>query len=119
MPPHSTDLTTMNISSIKFASWVARVTYADSYSYAYKSKKTGKDVTSYKFECRLVGKSETAYVLAVLKGTQTEVASAKERFKNDSIWEVSKIKFEENTSQPFISSALKVSVDLQKSFLHF
>jgi hypothetical protein len=105
----------MNKSSIKFASWVARVTNVDSYSYKYTAKRTGKEVTSYKFECRLVGKSETEYVLAVLKGSESEVATAKETYKNGSVWEVSKVKFEENAAPPFISSALKVSVDLKKS----
>jgi hypothetical protein len=87
------------------------------YSYTYTTKKTQNQVTSYKFECRLVGKSETEYVLAVLKGTEDEALAAKEKFKSDSIWEVSQVKFEEGTNLSFISSPLKVSVDLKKSNL--
>ena len=75
----------MNRSSIRFASWAARVTHSHTYSYTYTSKKTQKEVTSYKFECCLVGKSETTYVLAVLKGSETEVTAAKNKFQNGSM----------------------------------
>jgi hypothetical protein len=117
MATFSTDLTTMNKTSIKFTQWAARVTDSDSFSYTFTAKKTGNVVTSHKFECRLVGSSATAYVLAVLKGTESEVSAAKKTFQNGSTWEVSKVKFEENTSPVFISSALRVSVDLKKSNL--
>ena len=107
----------MNKSSVKFASWVVRATDGQSYLYTFISKKTNKEVRSYKFETRLTGKSEKAYVLAVLKGTEAEVKAAEAKYKNGSIWEVSKVNFEENMTHAFISSAHKVSVDLKKSTL--
>ncbi len=115
MAAHSTDLTAMNKNSIKFASWMVRVANAHSISYTYTSKKTMKEVTGHKFECCLVGRSEIAYALAVLKGTESEVATAKKTFSNASVWEMSKVKFDESVTPAFISSALKVSVDLKKS----
>ena len=114
---HSTDATTMNKTSVKFASWVLRVTHGHSYDYTFTAKKTGKEVRSHKFEIRLSGKSGKAYVLAVLKGTEGEVKAAEAKFKNGSIWEVSNVNFEENVTPAFISSAHKVSVDLKKSNL--
>ena len=107
----------MNKSSVKFASWVVRATDGQSYLYTFTSKKTNKEVHSYKFETRLTGKSEKSYVLAVLKGTEAEVKAAEAKYKNGSIWEVSKVNFEENMTHAFISSAHKVSVDLKKSTL--
>ena len=115
MPGVSTDLTTINKTTVKFATWAARVTYAHAYDYTFFSKKLNKEVTAHKFQCSLVGTDETAYVSAVLKGTKQEVAAAKDKFKDLSVWELSKIKFEENVTPPFIASALKVSVDLAKS----
>ena len=113
----STDAATINKASIKFASWALRMTSPHAYSYTYTSKKTGTEFEGHKFEGRLVGKSQTEYVLAVLKGTKSEVEAAKEKFKDGSIWQLSKVKFEENMAPAFISSAVKVSVDLKKSSL--
>jgi len=107
----------MNKASIKFAKWTLRVTYVHSYSYTYTAKRSGNVVVSHKFECRLVGKSDTAYVLAGLKGTEKEVKTAEERFKNGSVWELSKVKFDDNIAAPLISAAIKVSVDLKNSNL--
>ena len=117
MAAHSTDLAAMNKTSIKFASWLVRVANAHSISYTYTSKKTTKEVTGHKFQCFLVGGSEIAYALAVLKGTENEVATAKKTYTNASVWEMSHVKFEEGVTPAFISSALKVSVDLKKSTL--
>ena len=105
----STDLSTVNKTSIKFASWLARAAHARGYRYTYKSKKTGQDVIAWKFECRFVGKAETDYLLAVLKGTEPEVNQASSRYTNGSVWELSNIKFEENTTPAFISTSLKFS----------
>ena len=113
----STDAATINKASVKFASWALRMTSPHAYSYTYTSKKTGTEFEGHKFEGRLVGKSQTEYVLAVLKGTKSEVEAAKEKFKDGSIWQLSKVKFEENMAPAFISSAVKVSVDLKKSSL--
>ena len=88
-PALSTDLSTVNKSSIKFASWVVRVTHGQTYSYSYTSKKSGKEVTSWKFDCRLVGKSETDYMLAVCKGTKSDIHKAMAKYTNASVWEVS------------------------------
>ena len=65
-----------------------------------------------------MGKSEKDYVLAVLKGTSNEVESAKKKYVNGSVWELSNVKFEENTTPAFISTPLKLSVDLKKSTLN-
>ena len=42
-------------------------------------------MTSHKFECRVVGKSEKDYVLAIVKGTQNDVESAKKKYVNWSV----------------------------------
>ena len=107
----SRDPTTMNKTSVKFASWVLRGTHGHAYDYTHGYMR------SHKFEIRLSGESEKAYVLAVLKGTDAEVKAAEAKFKNGSIWEVSNVNFEANMTPAFISSAHKVSVDLKKSNL--
>ena len=62
-----------------------------------------------------MGKSEKDYVLAVLKGTQSEVESAKKKYVEGSVWELSNVKFEEQTQPALISTPVKVSVDLKKT----
>ena len=105
----------MNKTSIKFATWAVRVCYSHTFHYTYTSKKTQKPITSYKFECCLVGKLQTAYVRAVVKGTEKDVQTATAKFKDGSIWEVSKTQFEQNVATSIIGAPLKVSVDLSKS----
>ena len=79
--------------------------YSHAYSYTYESKKTGQPTTSHKLECRVVGKSEKDYVLAVLKGTPSEVESAKTKYVNGSVWELSKVKLEDNITPAHITAA--------------
>jgi hypothetical protein len=117
MAAHSTDLSSINKSSVKLASWVGRVTFGHTHSYKYTAKRTGVTVVVHKFECRLVGNSESTYVFATYKGNEKAVETAKDKFKNGSIWILSQIKFEENSLAQYISSPLKVSVDLAKSNL--
>ena len=62
-----------------------------------------------------MGKSDKDYVLAVVKGTQNDVESAKKKYVNGSVWELSNVKFEDNTTPAHISTPLKISVDLKKS----
>ena len=61
-----------------------------------------------------MGKSQQDYVLAVLKGTQSEAESAK-KYVNGSVWQLSTVKFEENTTPALISTPLQLCVDLKKS----
>ena len=103
----------MNKQTVRFTKWVGRVAYSHAYNYTYDSKRSGQRITSHKFECRVVGQSEKDYVLAVLKGTPTEVGSAKKKYVNGSVWELSNIKFEENTTPAVISTPLKLTVDLK------
>ena len=117
MSTHSTDLSILNKTSVRFATWVVRVTHGHTTEYSYTNKKTAAIVVVHKFECRLVGDSESKYVLATLKGTEKAVDTAKDKFKNGSVWILSQVKFEENTNQTYISSPLKVSVDLIKTTL--
>ena len=115
MAPPSTDLSTMNKQTIRFATWVGRVAYSDAYSYTYDAKRSGQRITAHKLECRLVGRSEKDYVLALLKGTAREIESAKEKYVNGSVWELSKVKLDETITPALISTPLKIAVDLKKS----
>ena len=91
--------------------------YSHAYNYTYEAKKTGQVITSHKLECRLVGKSEKDYVLAVLKGSATEVENAKKKYVDGSVWVLAKVQFEDNASAAMISTPVKLSVDLKKSAL--
>ena len=105
----------MNKNTVRFNTWVGRVAYSHSYSYTFEAKRSRQSITSHKLECRIVGKSEKDYVLAVLKGSASEVESAKKKYVDGSVWELSNVKFEEPTQPALISTPLKVSVDLKKS----
>ena len=105
----------MNKNTVRFNTWVGRVAYSHSYSYTFEAKRSRQSITSHKLECRIVGKSEKDYVLAVLKGSASEVESAKKKYVDGSVWVLAKVKLEENTNAALISTPLKVSVDLKKS----
>ena len=105
----------MNKNTVRFNTWVGRVAYSHSYSYTFEAKRSRQSITSHKLECRIVGKSEKDYVLAVLKGSASEVESAKKKYVDGSVWVLAKVKLEENTNTALISTPLKVSVDLKKS----
>ena len=107
MASPSTDLSTMHKHTVRFASWVCRVAYSNAYSYTYDAKKTRQRITCHKLECRLVGKSENDYVLAVLKGTAKEVEDAKKKYVNGSVWQLSNVKFEENTTYQYSTEVLR------------
>ena len=118
MASPSTDFSTMNKQTVRFATWLGRMAYSHSYSYTYNSKSrsnAGQRITVYKLECRVVGKSEKDYVLAVLKGSSSEVECAKEKYKSGSVWELSNVKFDEYTTPALISSPLQLCVDLKMS----
>ena len=114
----STDFSTMNKNTVRFNAWVGRVAYSHSYSYTFEAKRSGQTITSHKLECRVVGKSEKDYVLAVLKGSESEVQSAKRKYVDGSVWVLSKVHFEEKANAALISTPLKLSVDLKKSVVN-
>ena len=109
------DLTAMTKASVKFTQFAVRMTNPDISTYQYRNKKTGETVRSYKLECRLVGSKETEYITGVFKGSEKAVAEGTKNFKDGSIFILSSIKFEENRELGFISSPVKLSVDLNKS----
>ena len=48
MSSHSTDLSIINKTSVKFASWVARVTFGHTHQYTYTAKRTAANVAVHK-----------------------------------------------------------------------
>ena len=96
----------MNKNTIRFNAWVGRIAYSHSYSYTFETKKSAQTITSHKLECRIVGKSEKDYVLAVLKGSASEVESAKKKYVDGSVWVLAKVKFEEYSNTALISLSL-------------
>ena len=108
------DLKALNTSSAKIGSFNVRVNQPHAYEYSFTSKRSSQKEMSEKIECRLVGSDEEVYVMAVAKGKR-DVEEAKKKFTPDSTWTFTNIQFETNSDPAYISSALKLSVDLKKS----
>ena len=85
--------------------------------YQYESKKDGSTVTNQKFECLLVGASG-AYCVGSVKGVAknpTLLKEAKDKFKEKSIWMLSKVQFDTFTSIAYMSNPIGFRIDINKS----
>ena len=85
--------------------------------YQYQSKKDGSTIHNDKFECLLVGASG-AYCVGSVKAIAKHprlLDEAKDKFKDKSIWKLSKVHFDTCTSEAYISSPIGFRIDMNKS----
>ena len=85
------NLKALNKSSARVATFAVRVTDGAVEKYKYQEKKTGADKTAHKFEAYLVGNNPQEYCRAYVKGTESECKKAAEKFKNGTVWALSKV----------------------------
>ena len=111
------DLGLCNKGSAKVASFLVKFTMGKAGEYKYPNKRTGNEVTVHVFEAKLLGEEDSSYCIGFVKGTSPQVQEAAERFKDDTVWLLSKVVFDPLDKTAYISSPLALRVDLVKSRL--
>jgi len=104
-------------SSARVATFVVRVHGPEVKEYNYPSKKTGEIVKAQKFEVYLVGKDAEWYCVGYVKDAADAIGKAHFKFKNGSIWLLSKPVFDTYTAAQYIGTPVAFRIDLVKSQL--
>ena len=71
------DLSALNKSSAKVATFVVRLVNAKDVQYTYRAKRDGTQQTANKFEIVLVGMDPKSYCIGYVKGSAQDVAAAR------------------------------------------
>ena len=109
------DLSALNKSSAKVATFVVRLVNAKDVQYTYRAKRDGTQQTANKFEIVLVGMDPKSYCIGYVKGSEQDIVAARKIFANDSVWSLSKVVLDTYTSPAYINTPLPYRVDLNKS----
>ena len=112
-----TNLSALNKQSAKVATFLVKVVRADMVVFMYKSRRDGSEQTAQCWECHLLGENPENYCVGCVKGSDDAVKKAAKRFANGSVWVLSKAALDTSTDIAYISSSLKMKVDLGKSSL--
>ena len=109
------DMTALNKSSGKVATFAVRVVGARTSEYTFTSKRDTKPVTQHKFEAWLIGINAQAYCVGFIKGSQATVKQAQEKYVEGSVWALSKVVFDSYTAITFVSTPVPFRLDVAKS----
>ena len=109
------DMTALNKSSGKVATFAVRVVGARASEYTFTSKRDTKPVTQHKFEAWLIGVNAKAYCVGFVKGSQATVRQAQEKYAEGSVWALSKVVFDTYTAITFVSTPVPFRLDVSKS----
>ena len=110
-------LAEFNKSSAKVGRFRVKVCLGRVETYEYEKKSTKETITAFKFECVLVGDDPTDYIAAFVKGTKKQVDDAKEKFKDATVWQLSKTALDTWTTPAWISTPKPFRVNLASSTL--
>ena len=112
------DLSVLNKSSAKLASFAVALHGGRVFEYSYTQKKDGKRVIAFRFEVHLVGLKGESYCQGFVKGsTQKQCEKAKVDYADGSMWILSKVVLDTYTNSMYISTPVPFRVDLSKSTL--
>ena len=76
---------------------------------------TKKSVGFTAYVLRVTNSRDYSYVLATLKGSQSEAQSAQKKYADGTAWEISKIKLDDYTQTAVISTPVQLCLDLKRS----
>ena len=106
-----------NKSSAKVGRFLVKVSHGWTKSYEYEKKGTGQTVKAQKFECFLVGSNPSDYMVGFVKGSTKQVEEGKTKFKDTTVWMLSKTALDTYTKDAWISSPKPYRVNLATSTL--
>ena len=110
------NLKALTKSSAKVATFVVRLSGGEIEKYSYTNKK-GAEVTAHKFEVFIVGNKPEEYCKGYVKSSSSECNQAADKFKDDTVWALSKVAFDTYTQNQYISTPVPFRVDLSKSMM--
>ena len=111
------NLKALTKSSARVATFAVRFSGGAVEKYSYQEKKTGADKTGHKFETFLVGNNPQEYCRGYVKGSEQECKKAAEKFKDGTVWALSKVVFDSWTKTQYISTPVQFRIDLSKSLM--
>ena len=111
------DLKSLNKSSARIATFAAKLCDGTVEKYTYFQKKSQQEVTAHKFEVTLVGSNPQEYCKGFVKASQEDCEKAAAKFKDGTVWALSKVAFDTYTAGQYISTPVLYRVDLSKSIM--
>ena len=109
------DMTALNKSSGKVATFAVRVVGGKTSEYTFTPKRDTKPVTQHKFEAWLIGLNAQGYCVGFVKGSQAIVKQAQTKYAEGSVWALSKVVFDTYTAITFVSTPVPFRLDVAKS----
>ena len=109
------DLKSLNKSSGKVATFAAKLCGGVVEQYDYLHKGNQQKVTAHKFEVTLVGRNPQDYCKGFVKASKEDCEKAAAKFKDGTVWALSKVAFDSYTAAQYISTPVLYRVDLSKS----
>ena len=88
------NLKALSKSSARLATFAVRLFDGESETYTFTSKKSGQLTIANKFEVTLVGKIPEEYCKGYVKASKDECNKATEKFKDGTVWALSKVVFD-------------------------
>jgi len=109
------DLKVLSKSSARVATFAVKLCDGDCEQYTYTPKNTGQEKLMHKFETFLVGNNPQEYCKGYVKGSSDECKKAAAKFKDGTVWAMSKVVFDTFAQAQYISTPVPFRVDLSKS----
>ena len=111
------DLKSLNKSSARVATFAAKLCDGIVEKYTYFQKISQLQVTAHKFEVTLVGSNPQEYCKGFVKASKEDCEKAAAKFKDGTVWALSKVAFDTYTAGQYISTPILYRVDLSKSIM--
>ena len=109
------NLKSLNKSSARVATFAVKLCDGIVEHYTYFQKGSQQQVTANKFEVTLVGRNPQDYCKGFVKASKEDCEKAAAKFKDDTVWALSKVAFDSYTATQYISTPVLYRVDLSKS----
>ena len=106
------NLKSLNKSSARVATFAAKLCDGIVEQYTYFQKGTQQQVTAHKFEVTLVGRNPQDYCKGFVKASKEDCEKAAAKFKDGTVWALSKVAFDSYTAAQYISTPVLYRVDL-------
>ena len=122
---HFLMLASMNKSSARIGTFLARLSRPRVGSYSYQRRSGTGTVTQHKFSCLLLGAPEerdatgtSCYCMGICKGSEGQVKAMGEKYKEGTALKLSKVTFDGSVNAQYIHTPLQIVVDMGKTTIH-
>ena len=122
---HYLMLDSMNKSSARICTFLARLSRPRVGSYSYTRRSGTGTVTQHKFSCLLLGAPEqldatgtSCYCMGICKGSEDQVKAMGEKYKEGTAVKLSKVTFDGSVNAQYIHTPLQIVVDMGKTTIH-